>query len=477
MNLWNIKNLDMPPRNTYKAKSQDIDISTLREVVGEAYSTFKNDKSFKEEAAILSRTIYRMKLKFRNDKGFKAMEKTNRALLQYLRMDIPQMLETFYGMIPHKYGYDTYLPTLNMLHYVLIRIQGLAKLMIRVVECAKTAALFMESRVSIGHLWKVAFICFTVVSKIFVLSKQLTKFCCKFYSQLHPFTKALKNVGVQWLPSEYVLPNDLKLWLDVDWLDKDDVSIPKPKKMKIPTVFDIIESDSDVEFRGEYTEIKDDDDVDFVNEYLEVDKSRKDKLGMREILLESDTELTAVKIQEDMGEVVKRVEKNVKAKKKRNKRKKSQHLIGEAKIAKLNESTQVNQSKENMNSQIDKESKRENNNIVIQKRKKGIGEVVKSTNTNSVKQKNKKKKTKSVNIVHLLEEIATLKDLKKFEKRFDKLQQEYPSSFRNTDKLQRNMLHCSLKKCINKAMKNCSDPLKVDSYVIKAKNVLKSSLL
>lgn len=446
-------------------------------MVGEAYSTFKNDESFKEEAAILSRTIYRLKLKFRNDKGLKAMEKTNRALLQYLRMHVPEMLETFYGMIPHKYGCDTYLPTLNMLHYVLIRIQGLAKLMVRVVECAKTAALFMEGRVSIGHLWKVAFICFSVVSKIFVLSKQLTRFCCKFYSQLYPFTKTLQNVGVQWLPSEYILPSNLELWLDVDWLDKDDnISIPKPKKIKIPTVFDILESDSDVEFCGEYIEIIDD--VDFVKEYIELDKEDEnaqakildDSIDKKEIILRNDTELTTVKIQEDMGEEVKPVEKNIKEKKKRSKRKKSQHLIGEAKIAKLDEHSQVNRSKENMSNEIVKKPK---NKLKI---KQSLQEV-KPTDTHSERKKNKKKKKKSAKIVNLLEEITTLKDLKKFEKQFDKLQQEYPNSFRNIDKLQRNMLHRSIKTYINKATKSCSNPIKVDLYVVKAKNVLRSSLL
>lgn len=36
---------------------------------------FQNVHSVNAEAAVLSRIIYRMKLKFRNDKGFKALQK------------------------------------------------------------------------------------------------------------------------------------------------------------------------------------------------------------------------------------------------------------------------------------------------------------------------------------------------------------------------------------------------------------------
>lgn len=117
------------------------------------------------EAAILSRLIYRMKSKFRSDKGLKNMEKVNRALLNYLKLSLEQDYKYLIDNIIHG-DYSVSLPTKQMLQYVLTRTQSFAKLMCRVETVAQIAANFLRARISLGQAWTVSIISYSVVSRI-----------------------------------------------------------------------------------------------------------------------------------------------------------------------------------------------------------------------------------------------------------------------------------------------------------------------
>lgn len=117
------------------------------------------------EAAILSRLIYRMKSKFRSDKGLKNMEKVNRALLNYLEVQLHKEYNDLKNYVEPA-GRFVNLPTKQMLQYVLVRTQGFAKLMCRIENVAKLAAEFFKTRISIGHSWTVSVIAYAVISRV-----------------------------------------------------------------------------------------------------------------------------------------------------------------------------------------------------------------------------------------------------------------------------------------------------------------------
>lgn len=125
----------------------------------------KSQELLHKEAAILSRLIYRMKSKFRNDKGVKSMSKLNRAMLNYLSLSLEKEYANLrsYVEIDNK---NIKLPTKQMVEYVLVRTQGFAKLMARIEETSKHAAHFLKCRMSIGHAWGVATIAYSIVSRI-----------------------------------------------------------------------------------------------------------------------------------------------------------------------------------------------------------------------------------------------------------------------------------------------------------------------
>lgn len=121
-----------------------------------------------KEAAILSRIIYRMKTKFRNDKGVKSMLKVNKVLLNYLSLQLKKEYENLKSFVEINNNY-VILPSKQMVEYVLIRTQGFAKLMLRLEEVSKHSAHYLRSRMGIGHAWIIAVIAYAVVSRIWLV--------------------------------------------------------------------------------------------------------------------------------------------------------------------------------------------------------------------------------------------------------------------------------------------------------------------
>lgn len=117
------------------------------------------------EAALLSRLIYRMKSKLRNDKGLKNMEKVNRALLNYLQLSLEKDYQYLANSIEHD-GHVTVLPSRQMLQYVLVRTQGFGKLMIRIEHVAKQAGKYFRSRIILGQAWNMSLVAYAVIARI-----------------------------------------------------------------------------------------------------------------------------------------------------------------------------------------------------------------------------------------------------------------------------------------------------------------------
>ncbi|VEN38403.1 unnamed protein product [Callosobruchus maculatus] len=260
MEVWNIKNLALPPIATYKANTKDIDVFYLRQVCRDAKQFFEDKRYMHVEYLILSRIVYRMKQKFRSSKDFKAVVKMYKTLDNYFKINMSAYINTFMELIPYNYEDDsTYLPTKNLIDFILVRHQGLVKLLVRIVETSKLTAHLLEERIHIGHSWQSAFTLFAIASRIYVLGKFIIQKTCDLYQKLYPFSNKLKNLGADWLKSDYQLPKDLRQWLNIDWLDVDDEVriIEEPELPRIIDFFDLV----------------DDDDVQFCDEYIILDES------------------------------------------------------------------------------------------------------------------------------------------------------------------------------------------------------------
>lgn len=197
-----------------------------------------------------------MKQKFRTSKDFKSLEKINKSLQRFFKTRILSDLQTVVDLISGTGSDNFYLPTKNLLEYILVRLQGLAKLMEYVIGICTDIAYMLMIRIHTGHFWKIAFITFSIVARIYVLAKHTIKTLCKFYFEVLCFSKMLKNTGKGWLPDNYILPENLESWLGID-LKKMDHEIKSIQNFaKIPNIvhyFNLVDnSDSDIEITDEY---------------------------------------------------------------------------------------------------------------------------------------------------------------------------------------------------------------------------------
>ncbi|XP_012265709.2 uncharacterized protein LOC105691654 [Athalia rosae] len=241
--LWNQKTLERPANNIWVASRNAIDTEGFASTLKSIIRDLESQDVLHIEAAILSRVIYRMKSKFRHDKGLKNMEKVNRALLNYLGLDLLKEYKDLRNYVEPE-GSMMNLPTKQMIEYVLVRTQGFAKLMCRIEEVAKCAAEFFKARMSLGHSWTTAIIAYAVISRIWFLARNLVKKCCTWYNSMSNYVAKFKQVGPRWLPSSYNLPTNLKSWLDLPWIEQRIESIPLKNDGK-ETIFGLIKAEMD----------------------------------------------------------------------------------------------------------------------------------------------------------------------------------------------------------------------------------------
>lgn len=191
-----------------------------------------------------------MKMKFRKDKSLKAMQKINKVLLQFLNMNLSNTFTNVYNLVPERLTKVLYLPNCNLLDHILLQLQGLGKLMIRAIESSEIAAHHMEGKILIGHFWKVAFMTFSLVSRIRVLCKNLAVFACDLYQRLLPFRGQLKNNGYNILPDNYKFPDNLRVWLNAEEVLQSINVLELPQTKEQIRIL-IEDSDSDIDLEVE----------------------------------------------------------------------------------------------------------------------------------------------------------------------------------------------------------------------------------
>lgn len=140
---------------------------------------------------------------------------------------------TFTRVLP-KDVEEIYLPTKQMIEYILLRLITFAKIMLRVGICSKQAAIFYLDRIKRGESHWMSLMPYALISRIWSVSVVLVQHACNWFSSLHSFLDKLKFKGLPFLPEGYNLPTDLEKWLDVknienfsrfEWSQKKKVNI------------------------------------------------------------------------------------------------------------------------------------------------------------------------------------------------------------------------------------------------------------
>ncbi|KAL6259442.1 hypothetical protein P5V15_009363 [Pogonomyrmex californicus] len=228
---WNLPILERPPYITWQispldAKKLGVDVTRYKTVLGAAIHDLSSITFLKLDAAVLSRLIYRMKRKFRNDKGFMYMVKLNKALVNCYNIFLIKEYQTLRSDLRIEDGLYI-LPTRQRLEYTLVRTQGFAKLMDRIEQSAKCSGHLLKSRMKSGHAWSITLVAYANISRIWLCSRAILRKCCKWYNELYQCAAQFKYIGAVWFPKHQSLPCDLKLWLSLSWIDDLDDSQSK----------------------------------------------------------------------------------------------------------------------------------------------------------------------------------------------------------------------------------------------------------
>lgn len=173
-----------------------------------------------KESAICSRFIYKYGKKFRNDIGFQNLRKVNTALKKYLALNLLKHIEDFLLSLPTESDEDLYLPTRQMLEFVLLRVIAFSKIMLRVCVCSKKAAVFYLDRIKRGESHWMSLLPYALLSRLWSMSKVLLQHTTTWYSNLYPYLNKLQLKGMNFLPDNYKLPEDLEQWLDLKNIDE-----------------------------------------------------------------------------------------------------------------------------------------------------------------------------------------------------------------------------------------------------------------
>ncbi|EFA10549.1 uncharacterized protein LOC135265320 [Tribolium castaneum] len=315
MDLWNAKYLKPPPIINCKISTKEIDIRLLKITLTDAVAFFDNQQHLCTEAALLSRTVYRLKMKFRSSKDFKAVEKLSRVLRTYLQMQFSTTLKYVLDLIPPNYKVlKTFFLTKNMIDFLLVRLQGLGKTLCRVLDTCKVISELTLQRFRLGHFWKIAAIVYAITARIFVITRGIFKFVCELYGNLLPFSGMLANAGGQWLPDGYVFPPKLKDWLGVDWLNLEDNVIEIPDDEPSVAFFKLLDdSDDEVEFCDEYIVVNDepsvqevkDSDVELCEDNVSKEEESDNEVDVGELVIVCDNKDKAqIHDDVDVGDLV-----------------------------------------------------------------------------------------------------------------------------------------------------------------------------
>ncbi|KYM99992.1 PREDICTED: protein nepro homolog isoform X2 [Cyphomyrmex costatus] len=226
MSLWNQAILERPPYTTWQIKPLDakktgVDVSRFEKTLNAVIYDLESMDDLHRNVAVLSRLIYRMKNKFRNDKGFMSMAKLGKALNNCYRMCLKNDYVTLKSLTQLKDQIYS-LPSRQNLEYVLVRTQGFGKLMTRIEVMSRIASHHFIARLRLGHAWSVALVALATVCRIWFHARDIISKCCFWYHELYQCASQFQYVGARsWLPNDQSLPYDLKSWLCMDWEDRD----------------------------------------------------------------------------------------------------------------------------------------------------------------------------------------------------------------------------------------------------------------
>uniref|UniRef100_A0A182IV09 DUF4477 domain-containing protein n=1 Tax=Anopheles atroparvus TaxID=41427 RepID=A0A182IV09_ANOAO len=183
---------------------------------------FYSMKKFEIAAAMVTRFSNLYKLRMRHFAGFRLLRRLNQTLLRIKSMNIAWEILNFSGFLPDVSYIPTEvnLPVRSNLEYLLVRLQGLIKLLMRVVYLAKEVARYQLKHIADAIFFTQNSVSLALMGEVWVLGRTACRQVDQFYTDLHASLPILPETKASWLPKDYRLPASLAQWLGKEYQEE-----------------------------------------------------------------------------------------------------------------------------------------------------------------------------------------------------------------------------------------------------------------
>ena len=169
-------------------------------------------KSLSAESELLDTFLYKNHNRFRNDKGYRTAKMLDKTLKKMLDLSFTEKMTDFLEFVPSHWGQQSVrLPTLAMSNYCQVLLVITGKFLQKIDRLARKCGLLNMQRLNLGHFWGVAALCLAIISRVWILCKNLL---CKLELCYSNFVKM--NPLLPGVPLDHDLPEHLYQLLDED---------------------------------------------------------------------------------------------------------------------------------------------------------------------------------------------------------------------------------------------------------------------
>jgi len=156
-----------------KTRKLLIDLGKFLSLFSKRYGVL--EESSKIELSVLSKFLYKNHNRFRNDKAHKFLKMMQKCCDRFWNeLSLGQEVTKFYGVYPITMDIQNkdkvYLPTKEMLKYLLARLYGGANLLWKIITYSHHAGELCVQRIKLGHFWNIGLNNLSCISRIWALT-------------------------------------------------------------------------------------------------------------------------------------------------------------------------------------------------------------------------------------------------------------------------------------------------------------------
>ena len=170
-------------------------------------------KLLNEEWTIIKKVIQQLKRAYRSNHAFHKTKQIDQTLSYFFQLDAISFMTKFHNstvFMSTNTSMPEYLPSKEMALYLLLRFQTLAKLLERLIHLSFAAGRMLNGIFERGHVNISSVTLFSLISRIWYVSKYIFNEVVVLYPYLLSFVNFLPSTNVNWLLKTYKFPYDLR---------------------------------------------------------------------------------------------------------------------------------------------------------------------------------------------------------------------------------------------------------------------------